>query len=121
MDTDLFRNNEKRRFDRQQLYYYLKVNYFKTGRLAGYLGDISAQGLMLFSKKAVDLDQVFHFRINLDEGFGMDENLVFEARSLWCEKDANPEYYIIGFKFIDMNQASIDIVKYLIKKYGFNK
>jgi hypothetical protein len=121
MDTHFFQNNEKRQFDRKQLYYYLKVNHDQTDLLAGFLGDISTQGLMLFSKESVEPDKVFKFRINLDKEFDMDENLVFEARSLWCERDANPEYFIIGFKFIDLDQSSIDIVKYLIKKYGFDK
>ena len=121
MDSTLFQDIEKRKFDRKQLYYYLKVNHDQTHTLAGYLGDISTQGLMLFSKESFELDTVFNFRINLDEDFGMDENFMFEARSLWCEKDANPEYFIIGFKFIDLGQACIDIVKYLIKKYGFDK
>ncbi|MCK5163987.1 MAG: PilZ domain-containing protein [Desulfobacula sp.] len=118
MDSKVFQNDEKRKFDRKQLYYYLKVNHDQTNTLAGYLGDISTQGIMLFSKDSVEPDKAFNLRINLYEEFGMDENLVFEARSLWCEKDANPEYFIIGFKFIDLDQAGIDTVKYLIKKYG---
>ena len=118
MDRKVFQNDEKRKFDRKQLYYYLKVNHDQTNTLAGYLGDISTKGVMLFSKDSVEPDKAFNLRINLYEEFGMDENLVFEARSLWCEKDANPEYFIIGFKFIDLDQAGIDTVKYLIKKYG---
>ena len=121
MDNNLFQNSEKRNFDRKQLYYYLKVNHDQTNTLAGYLGDISAEGLMLFSKESFEPDKVFNFRVNLHKEFDMDENLVFDARSLWCEKDANPEYFIIGFKFVDLDQTGIDIVKYLIKKYGFDK
>ncbi|OGR45156.1 MAG: hypothetical protein A3J80_03480 [Desulfobacula sp. RIFOXYB2_FULL_45_6] len=121
MNSRILQNFEKRRFDRKQLYYYLKVLHEKTGALAGYLGDISLKGLMLFSKESAELKKVFKFRINLNEEFGMKENLVFNAESLWCEKDANPEFFIIGFKFMDMDQAGIDIVTYLIKKYGFSE
>lgn len=121
MENTLFQNHEKRKFDRNQLYYYLKVINTQTQELAGYLGDISTQGLMVFSKDKVELDKIFNFRIDLDREVGTDEKLVFEARSLWLEKDANPEYYIIGFKFIDIEQAGIDIVQYLIKKYGFSQ
>lgn len=121
MDSHSFNHNEQRKFDRRQLYYYLRVNYDQTLTLAGYLGDISLEGLMLIAQEDIEPDKVFSFRVDLNEGFGMEENLVFEARSVWCEKDANPEYFLIGFSFIDMDQASIDIVKYLIKKYGFDK
>lgn len=121
MDSDLFQNHEKRKFDRKQLYYYLKVYHDQAGTLAGYLGDISTKGLMLFTKESVELDKVFHFRINLDEEFGMDKDFVVEARSMWCEPDANPEYVVIGFKFSDLDEAGRDTVKYLIKKYGFEQ
>lgn len=121
MNTNLLKNFEKRRFDRKQLYYYLKVVHEKTGALAGYLGDISTEGLMLFTKESVDLNRVFKLRVNLDEEFGLKENLVFNAESVWCEKDVNPEFFIIGFKFVNMDQTGIDIVSYLIKKYGFSE
>ena len=121
MNNPLFQNHEKRKFNRRQLYYYLKVNHHQTDELAGYLGDISTQGLMVFTKEDMTLDKVFNFRINLDKEFGMGEDLVFEARSLWKEKDVNPDYLIIGFRFIDMDQAGIDIVKYMIKKHGFDE
>lgn len=121
MNGSLLKNFEKRRFDRKQLYYYLKVIHEETGALAGYLGDVSMEGLMLFSKESVNLKKIFKLRINLEEEFGLKENLVFHAESVWCEKDVNPEFFIIGFKFLNMDPAGIDIVAYLIKKYGFSE
>lgn len=118
MSHSLLNKFEKRRFDRKQLYFYLKVVHDKTGAPAGYLGDISTEGIMLFSRESAALKTVFRFRINLSEEFGMEEDLVFDAESLWCEKDANPEFFIIGFRFMAMDQARLDIVTYLIKKYG---
>ncbi|MCF6246381.1 MAG: PilZ domain-containing protein [Desulfobacula sp.] len=119
MGKDLFQDHEKRKFDRDQLLYYVRVNYHKTNILAGYLADISTEGLMLFSKDSVKKDVLGSFQINLDEEFGMDEKLVFEARCVWCRPDANPEYFITGFEFSGLDQAGIDTVKYLIQKYGF--
>jgi len=118
MNHSLLNNFEKRRFDRKQLYLYLKVVHDGTGTPAGYLGDISTEGIMLFSRESIELNSVFRFRIKLNEEFGMEEDLVFDAESLWCEKDVNPEFFIIGFRFMAMDQARLDIVTYLIKKYG---
>lgn len=118
MTSRNLQNFEKRRLDRKQLYLYLKVVHDKTGALAGYLGDISTEGIMLFSRESVALKTVFRFRIKLSEEFGMEEDLVFDAESLWCEKDANPEFFITGFRFMAMDQARTDVVTYLIKKYG---
>lgn len=119
MSNTLFRNFEKRRFDRKQLYYYLKVNHEETGDLAGYLGDISPEGLMVFSKESVELKKIFKLRIDLEQEFEIKDNLVLEAESIWCEKDANPEFFVIGLRLLNMDQARIDIISYLIKKYGF--
>ncbi len=121
MDNRLIKNFEKRKFDRKQLYYYLKVNHDGTDSLAGYLGDISTKGLMLFSKEIVELNRSFKFRIDLDKEFGMKDNFVVDAESLWCEKDVNPEFFLIGFRFIGLDQDGADIVQYLIKKYGFTE
>ncbi len=121
MDKRLFKNSEKRRFDRKQLYYYLKVNHHETDALAGYLGDISMEGLMLFSKESIDLNKGFKLRINLNKEFGLEDNFVVDVKSLWCEKDVNPEFFLIGFKYIKLEQPSADIVQYLIKKYGFTE
>ncbi len=121
MGKDLFQNDEQRRFDRKQLFYYLKVYHQNANELVGYLGDISTEGLMIFTKQAILQDSDFKFIINLDEELEMNEKLMIEARSVWQEKDANPEYFIIGFKFIDIDQENLDLVKYLIKKYGFDK
>jgi hypothetical protein len=124
MENSLFGNSEKRKFDRRQLYYYLKVIHDDTGRIAGYLGDISTQGLMIFTKEKLEIKQLFRMRINLDKELDkeldMKGDLIFDAKSLWVEKDANPEYYTIGFTFIDLNPAGMDMVKSLIKKYGFD-
>ncbi len=124
MEKPFFGNREKRKFDRRQLYYYLKVIQDDTGRIAGYLGDISTQGLMIFAKERLEIKQLFRLRIKLDKDLNkaleMKDDLIFDAKSLWVEKDANPDYYAIGFVFLDLNQADMDRVTSLIKKYGFD-
>lgn len=101
--------------------YYVKVFDLKTGNLSGYLADISTEGLMLFSKNPFNENEVFHFQINLDEEFEMNDRLDFEARNVWCRPDANPAYFIVGFEFVGLDQPRIDTVKYVIQKYGFDK
>lgn len=121
MDDNNSQGKEKRGLDRQQLYYYLKVYDDQTNTLAGYLGDISNQGLMLFSRDSIEQGRLFNFRINLEQDLGLGENLFLDAQSVWCGKDINPDYYMIGFKFIDLDPDGLDIVRYLMNKYGFEK
>ncbi len=119
MEPTRLEHHENRRFDREQLYYYLKVYHGQTKKLAGYLANISNDGLMLFSSQKIKSGAVLEFRIDLDKEFGLGDSLLFKLESRWCEKDINPDYYIIGFKFIAIDQAMIDKVQYLIQKYGF--
>ena len=121
MGKDLFPDQEKRKFDRKQLLYYVKVFNHKTGESAGYLADISTEGLMLFSRDQMEENTLARFRLNLDEEFHMKEKLIFDARSIWCRPDANPEYFIIGLEFTGLDQTDLDTVKYVIQKYGFDK
>lgn len=116
MEPTLFKHHEKRQFDREQLYYYLKV--YQGQKLAGYLGDISNQGLMLFTTRVIKKDVAFELRIELDKDFGLGDNLVFNVKSLWSKKDSNPDYYVVGFKYVDIDQDRIDKIQYLINKYG---
>ena len=121
MGKDIFPDHEKRKFDRKQLLYYVKVFHHQTDDLAGYLADISTEGLMLFSRDQIEQDNSFQFRINLDEEFQIEEKLIFKAKSVWCRPDVNPEYFIIGFEFSGLDQAGADMVKYVIQKYGFDR
>jgi hypothetical protein len=120
MGSALFDDRDNRQFDRKQLVYYLKVLYHDTGRIAGYLGDISAQGLMIFAKETIPAHQICRFRINKDDDLALSNHLVFDAKRLWIEKDANPEFYTIGFEFVDLDTQQLDLVKDLIKYHGFD-
>jgi len=119
MGNRLFDDKDKRRFDRKQLVYYLKILHNDSGRIAGYLGDLSVRGLMLFSKEKIDTRKVFCLRINEDGDLGIREPMIFNARSLWVDKDVNPEYHAIGFEFLDLDQTGLDQIKDLITAYGF--
>ena len=112
-------HNENRKIDRRQLVYYLKVYETDTHELSGFLGDISGEGLMLFRPDAIEPGRIFSFTLFLKKEFGMDSDLVFDARSVWCEPDANPDYYAVGFKFVDLTQSGLDMVVYLMEKIGF--
>ena len=61
--------------------------------------------MKLLSEEKVDEDQVFQLRmelpleVELDFENGLDGKraLVFEARSIWCDVDINPDLFAVGF------------------------
>ena len=113
-------SSDKREFDRKQLVYYLTVLYHESDRIAGYLADISENGMMLFSPESMAPESTGTFRIGPDPELGLSAPLVLDARCMWCEKDVNPDYYIIGFRFLDLDQSRQEAVGRLVKKYGFD-
>ena len=118
MESNFFNHMDKRRFDRKLLFHYLKIMDHASGDLAGYLGDISSQGLMLFSRSKFKNGRPAVFRVDLKKETGQDEILVFKAKCVWCHPDANPEYQVAGFRFVDIDRSTADIIDYLIQKYG---
>ena len=122
MQTRMKENNKnKRQYNRKQLYYYLKVYHAGNGTFAGYLGDLSARGMMLFSQTPIEPGQDMTLEIELSPDFGLGKSLVLDTRSVWCEPDANPEYHVLGFSLMEIGQTELDVIAYLMEKYGFDK
>ena len=45
--------------------------------------------------------------------------LEFEAKSLWCERDVNPQFYNTGFQVVDMAREDVEIIQRIVEAYGF--
>ncbi len=118
MDPENIPKKEKRRRDRKQLYFYLKVTQKDSNELLGYIADISTEGIMLLSKDRIDVDRIFSMKIEPYEELNMQSGLEFKAKSIWCEKDANPDYMVTGFEFISLDNTAMTKVNHLIKEYG---
>lgn len=112
-------SEENRKIDRRQLVYYLKVYDTASGDFVGYLGDISFDGLMLFRPDSVEPDRLFNLTLRLTAEMDLHRDLQFEARSIWCDRDANPDYHAVGFKFSGLSQDDQDTVSHLVEKFGF--
>jgi len=65
----------------------------------GHLADISSEGMMIVAKKAYPEGAILKLRIELPEEIKGSDQLMVEAKTVWCERDTNPEYNRIGFSF----------------------
>lgn len=65
----------------------------------GYLADISSEGMMVLSKRAFPEGTTMKLRIELPEEIKGSDQLMAEARTVWCEKDIKSEYNRVGFSF----------------------
>jgi len=104
---------EKRSLKRRHPIYYLKVYDSASNKLIGRVVDIHSQGMKLVSEKPVHEGSTHRLRLDLPSAIDNREYLEFEARSVWCGLDKNPDFYDSGFQFTRINpndQLTIDTV-----------
>jgi hypothetical protein len=93
----------KRKLKRVHLIYYLRLFDNQTNDQVGHLVDITTEGIMMISAGNIT---------------GRDE-IEFQARSLWCRKDFNPDFYVAGFKIEKISAKELKTITALINQYGF--
>ncbi|MDH3973352.1 MAG: PilZ domain-containing protein [Deltaproteobacteria bacterium] len=106
---------------RRQLIYYSEVVDQNKKTLAGYLIDISTSGIKLMMEGEVETDKLFAFEAKLPYEIEGRKALVFEAKSIWCKRDVNPDYYAAGFEIEKIDIADEKIIIKLMLEYGFSK
>ena len=108
---------DKRKHNRVDLLYYLKTIDRSTENYVGHLVDLSYGGFRMISKKPIKTDKEYHFEINLPDLINGQESLKVKAKSCWCTKDLNTDYYSSGFEFSGFVAQSIKPIQTLINSY----
>jgi hypothetical protein len=86
-----------RRIERHQLPYFLKVFNSVTDKPIGFLGNVSADGLMLISQLPMMVGVDFDLRLKIPASNGCQQVIDLTACCLWCHEDATPHHYDAGF------------------------
>jgi PilZ domain len=110
---------ERRKLNRRNFSYYMRMMDAKTGALVGHLTDISAGGFKIDSQKPIAVNQDFNLRIELTTDISNMTFMVFSARSRWCEHDhLDPTFYNVGFQITNITPSNLDIFTRMFEKYG---
>ena len=109
----------QRKSVRHSLMYYLNTFDSNTQQLLGHLIDISIEGAMLFSTKSIPCGDKLKLHIELPAGFSDGRFLDVEAESVRNIRDINPDYHNVGFRFIDLDSRSQEVIESLIDYYVF--
>ena len=113
---------ERRKINRRDFSYYMRVMNEATGDLVGHLVDISTGGFKLDCRQPVPLNQDFRLHIDLTSEVANKNFLVFVARSRWCDKDhIDPTSYNVGFQIISMSPGDLAIFNRMFELYGSDK
>ncbi|MDM8552747.1 PilZ domain-containing protein [Desulfobacterales bacterium HSG2] len=110
---------DKRRLKRKQLIYYLSVFDMDANKRIGQLVNITTEGLMLTSEKPIKVNSAFQLKMDLPEEIKGQKQITFDARSMWCRKGVNPDFYDIGFQLVNISQENSKIIERLIFDFSF--
>jgi hypothetical protein len=109
---------EKRRLRRVNLIHHLRVLNRKTGELLGYLGDITAEGLLLFCPASLSKNEVLPLEIVLPDGEDGSRGIELDARSVWRVKDAQLGLHVTGLKIARISGEDSTLIADTIKTLG---
>jgi hypothetical protein len=101
--------------------FYSRVFDRKTGKLLGYLGNITVDGVMVISEEPIIIGESYKLRMDLPEYIYQKSAINFQAESLWCDRDVDPKFYNTGFKLKDIVQEDKQIITSFTKDYGLRE
>lgn len=110
---------KRRKLKRRHLIYYLRIYDQSSSCLLGHLVDINTAGIKLMSENLIEVGKSFKCEIVLPTEFGGHKRIVFDAYSIWCKKDINPDFYATGFEISNISRDDINLIEVLIDEFGF--
>ena len=108
----------KRMRDRRPLVYHLKVIERDTGRVVGYLGNLTARGLLLFSERQASLNRMTAMEMLLPVAVGGADRIAFEAAGVWSAPNAVPGLYSTGFRIGHISRENSHLIGETIDRFG---
>lgn len=115
-------SDERRKLPRKYLMVYSRVFNRDTGKIIGYLSDLSHQGAMIISDDPLPENVMMHLRFDLpDPPLFSAEHLNLNARVAWCKPDIDPAFKNIGFEFGAITDEQQKIIEDMIVAYEFRR
>jgi len=114
--------DERRKLERKYLVVYSRVFDRKTGKVIGYLSDLTVKGAMIIGEHHLDTGEYFLLRIDLPESpeFKKD-HIDLSAKSAWSRPDIDPAFFNTGFEFTDLPPGDEKIIELMIELYEFRR
>ena len=108
----------KRKLERKELVFFLKVFGKKTNRLFGDLVDITIEGIKLIGEKPIKTKVIFQLKMDLPRKINGEREISFNAKSTWCRKDERTNYYNTGFQLTSITANDVARIENLIEEYS---
>jgi hypothetical protein len=114
--------DERRKIPRKYLMVYSRVFDRDSGKILGYLSDLTLTGAMIISDDPLPEGKLTHLRFDLpDPPLFSTDHLNLQAKVAWCQPDIDPAFYNIGFQFDEVADESVKIIAEMIVTYEFRR
>jgi hypothetical protein len=113
---------DKRKLQRRNFTYYMRVLDKMTGKLIGQISDISTGGFKIESAHPLPVGIELNLYIDQMNEISDKSYLAFTARTRWCQIDPyDPTVYNVGFQLVNMTPADYNIFVKMFNTYGSQK
>ena len=106
---------EKRTHSRSRSIFDLKVMDRDTLLVIGYLLDLSIGGLGIISDDPIGTDRIFRLQLVVPLEDELQDIIVFDAKSIWCQKAPDAELYHTGFQFRGLSRIAHESLETLLR------
>ena len=114
--------HERRKQPRKDLMSYSQVFDLYSGKLIGYLGDLTQMGAMVIAEEPMSVDTSLTISIQLPELPKIKATRVaLPVRVAYCHKDVSPEYFNIGLQFKLVTDHQKIVIDSVIQNYQFRR
>lgn len=109
---------ERRKSERRRLVHQLMVFDRDTEELAGYLVDITTEGIMLMGKDPLEAGSTRNLRMLLPDKIQGSRQVAFDARSIWCRKNIRSGLFEMGLQLSEVADEDLETIRHLIEVFG---
>jgi Tfp pilus assembly protein PilZ len=106
--------NNQRKESRKKLVAFTPVYDLMHKSLLGYIGDLTPQGMMVIGEKPITIGS--HLMLDLEL---LSMRISLSARAAWCRPDESPQYFNIGFEFLDVLPENLRMIEIILNRYQF--
>lgn len=104
-------SDEYRRAKRKQVAERIDVIDTMIEATIGLIGNISETGAMLLTNQPMTDDALYQLRFGVSDGAGQRREVSIGAHQLWSEPANTPGQHWVGFRFIDVGQSDLEMLR----------
>jgi len=113
--------DDRRRQIRKRLVSLTVVLDSKSGEVIGRIANLTTDGLMLSSDRALAIDRSYTLQIKLPDEVAGRTQIDLEVRSLWSQRAVDPTYYATGFEILNLSDADRHVIEVLMQDAIFQR